>query len=408
MRHLLTVFCLAVSGVCVSASPDITISVAKLSALQEAKVSPVALRAEPEPLRPEARRPMSALSKANDSEPGTIASRSSDKIDPAPLAAPAPASKSDSTAGVSREEFCTLLMSAAADHTLPVGFFVNLIWQESRFVRNAVSSAGALGVAQFMPAVAESVGLRDPFDPRQALPASARLLRTLHAQFGNLGLAAAAYNAGPKRVLDWLARKGQLPQETRNYVLTITGRPAEHWMTNPPPPIAFRVPQRVPCFQVEAFAAAVKPADAPPPRETTAEMKVAERKALNLARATKRSIEQAEARAAFKKARIEAAVAKRTGSVKPIKEAARRSIEPAKAIKEAARRSNEPAKATKEAARRSKEPAKATKEAALRGKEPAKAKEAAKSVKEQAKSAKEPARPTREAALRGSSKTVQR
>jgi hypothetical protein len=48
-------------------------------------------------------------------------------------------------------------------------------------------------------------GLLDPFDPVQASPKAAQLLRELKEQFGNLGLAAAAYNAGPARVRDWLA-----------------------------------------------------------------------------------------------------------------------------------------------------------------------------------------------------------
>jgi Transglycosylase SLT domain len=56
--------------------------------------------------------------------------------------------------------------------------------------------------------------LLDAFDPAQALPKSAEFLRELRAQFGNLGLAAAAYNAGPQRVQDWLAGKRRLPSET--------------------------------------------------------------------------------------------------------------------------------------------------------------------------------------------------
>ncbi|MGB8124325.1 MAG: lytic transglycosylase domain-containing protein [Pseudolabrys sp.] len=65
--------------------------------------------------------------------------------------------------------------------------------------------------------------------PQAAIAASARLLRNLVSQFGNLGLAAAAYNAGPHRIQDWLARKGELPEETQHSVKTITGRPAENW-----------------------------------------------------------------------------------------------------------------------------------------------------------------------------------
>jgi hypothetical protein len=51
----------------------------------------------------------------------------------------------------------------------------------------------------------------------------------LRNEFGNLGLAAAAYNAGPQRVRKYLAGSRGLPIETRNYVLAITGRPVEAW-----------------------------------------------------------------------------------------------------------------------------------------------------------------------------------
>src|SRR6266403_1832079 len=124
---------------------------------------------------------------------------------------------------------CQALESAAAAHDLPLDFFVRLIRQESNFNPNSVSHAGAQGIAQFMPGTARWRGLADPFEPLQALYESARWLRELREQFGNLGLAAAAYNAGPRRVQDWLAGRGQLPGETRAYVRIITGRPAEDW-----------------------------------------------------------------------------------------------------------------------------------------------------------------------------------
>ena len=63
----------------------------------------------------------------------------------------------------------------------------------------------------------------------QALPKSAEFLSELRSQFGNLGLAAAAYNAGPRRVQEWLAGSGPMPQETRNYVAAITGRSVDDW-----------------------------------------------------------------------------------------------------------------------------------------------------------------------------------
>jgi hypothetical protein len=119
--------------------------------------------------------------------------------------------------------------NAATAHTLPVGYFLRLIRQESGFNPNSISSAGAQGIAQFMPGTAFERGLKDPFDPAEALPKSAELLNELRDHFGNLGLAAAAYNAGPERVQRWLAGKSQLPQETIDYVRVITGHDAVDW-----------------------------------------------------------------------------------------------------------------------------------------------------------------------------------
>jgi hypothetical protein len=91
------------------------------------------------------------------------------------------------------------------------------------------SGQRAKGIAQFMPHTAKERRLLDPFDPVQALPRAAEFLNELRNQFGNLGLAAAAYNAGPRRVQEWLAGSGSMPQETRNYVLTTTGTSLEDW-----------------------------------------------------------------------------------------------------------------------------------------------------------------------------------
>ena len=101
----------------------------------------------------------------------------------------------------SADDICRALAQAAVDNELPVEFFTRLIWQESRFDPSAVSSKGALGIAQFMPGTASARGLADPLEPLQALRELASYLRELRTTFrGNLGLAAAAYNAGPGRV----------------------------------------------------------------------------------------------------------------------------------------------------------------------------------------------------------------
>jgi len=130
---------------------------------------------------------------------------------------------------------CGIVEASAKAEGLPPDFFTKLIWRESSFRPNAVSPAGAQGVAQFMPGTASERGLIDPFDPASAIPASARFLNELRLRFGNLGLAAAAYNAGPTAVARWLANKGALPFETEDYVLAVTGRAADDWRSDKPP-----------------------------------------------------------------------------------------------------------------------------------------------------------------------------
>jgi hypothetical protein len=128
---------------------------------------------------------------------------------------------------------CDLVEDAAAASGLPVDYFTRLIWRESSFRPWVVSPVGAQGIAQFMPGTAAERGLLDPFDPLQAIPASAQLLVSLAQRFGNLGLAAAAYNAGPRRVEEWLAGTGGMPRETRDYVAAVTGATVEQWRDAP-------------------------------------------------------------------------------------------------------------------------------------------------------------------------------
>jgi len=130
---------------------------------------------------------------------------------------------------------CGIVEAAAKAEGLPIGYFTRLIWRESAFQPNAISPVGAQGVAQFMPRTASERGLSDPFDPASAIPASAKFLAELAQRFGNLGLAAAAYNAGPNAVSDWLAGTGYMPIETQDYVLAITGHDIEEWRGEKPP-----------------------------------------------------------------------------------------------------------------------------------------------------------------------------
>ncbi len=132
---------------------------------------------------------------------------------------------------------CAAIEQEAVANGLPPAFLVRVLWVESRFKRDAVSPAGALGVAQFMPQTAADRGLSDPFDPAPAIAHAARFLAELRGRFGNLGLAAAAYDAGPGRVAKWLAAQAGLPVETRRYVLSVTGVAADAWarVTGDPP-----------------------------------------------------------------------------------------------------------------------------------------------------------------------------
>lgn len=125
-------------------------------------------------------------------------------------------------------QICTLIAEASDKYGVPRDFFARLIWKESRFDIRAVSPVGAQGIAQFMPTTARIRGLADPFDPAQAIPASASFLADLKVRLGNFGLAAAGYNGGPDRVAKWVAKGGGwLPTETVNYVHSITFRPVD-------------------------------------------------------------------------------------------------------------------------------------------------------------------------------------
>jgi hypothetical protein len=140
-----------------------------------------------------------------------------------------------------------------------------VIWQESRFRSDAVGpmtrrGQRAQGIAQFMPGTASERGLLDPFNPVQALPKSAEFLSELRSQFGNLGLAAAAYNAGPRRVQEWLAGSGGMPQETRSYVLAITGSAIEDWARAGK---GGKAPERMPTSSCRELMALLKQAPNP-------------------------------------------------------------------------------------------------------------------------------------------------
>jgi len=115
------------------------------------------------------------------------------------------------------------IREVASRYRVSEELIVAIIEAESRFDAQAVSRRGALGLMQLMPATAATLGVSDPFDPRENIDAGVRHLRAMMAHFpGNLPLALAAYNAGEKAVID---HRGIPPyRETQEYVQRILGR----------------------------------------------------------------------------------------------------------------------------------------------------------------------------------------
>lgn len=135
---------------------------------------------------------------------------------------------------------CNAIKVFSERHGLDSGFFARLIWQESRFDQNALSHANARGIAQFIPSTAALRGLKDPYNPADALEHSAQYLSEMTQKYGNEGLAAIGYNGGERRAEGFLDGKGLAP-ETVAYVPIITGLDAEQWRDAPPKTPDFRL-----------------------------------------------------------------------------------------------------------------------------------------------------------------------
>lgn len=118
------------------------------------------------------------------------------------------------------EAYEEIIQEAAVEHQLDPNLIRAVMQTESAFHPYAVSRAGAEGLMQLMPALADEMGVVDSFDPRENIMGGARYLkRLLDYHNGNLDLALASYNAGPGNV----ERYGGIPpfRETRKYVKTI-------------------------------------------------------------------------------------------------------------------------------------------------------------------------------------------
>ncbi|MFL5857082.1 MAG: transglycosylase SLT domain-containing protein, partial [Solirubrobacteraceae bacterium] len=117
--------------------------------------------------------------------------------------------------------FAPMIARASQHWGVGAALLAAQLYAESNFNPNAVSSAGAQGIAQFMPGTARTYGLRDPFDPGAAIDAQAHLMHDLLAQLGSVPLALAAYNAGAGRVKACMCVP-PIP-ETQGYVARILG-----------------------------------------------------------------------------------------------------------------------------------------------------------------------------------------
>lgn len=117
------------------------------------------------------------------------------------------------------QKYAATIAAAEAAHGIPKDMLARLLWQECRYREDIItgkvrSPAGAMGIAQFMPATAREMGI-DPLNPAQAIDGAGRYLARLFRMFGNWTEALAAYNWGMGNV----QRRGlaSAPTETRNY-----------------------------------------------------------------------------------------------------------------------------------------------------------------------------------------------
>jgi len=117
----------------------------------------------------------------------------------------------------------SIIADAATTYRVDPRLIRSVMRAESGFDASAVSRAGAMGLMQIMPEIADAFGVEHPFDPRENIMAGARLLRELLDQHqGAIPLVLASYNAGPAAVADW---GGVVPPfaETQGYVKRVTG-----------------------------------------------------------------------------------------------------------------------------------------------------------------------------------------
>jgi len=130
------------------------------------------------------------------------------------------------------DELQPVIASSATKYGLPADMLARQLKQESNFKNLPANKQGATGIAQFTADTAKDYGI-DPTDVSQSIEGQAHYVSDLSKRFGNSGLALAAYNWGPGKVSKWLASGAdpkKLPDETSNYVRTVSGLPIENWL----------------------------------------------------------------------------------------------------------------------------------------------------------------------------------
>lgn len=179
--------------------------------------------------------------------------------------------------GIAPPQFRQAYADAGQQNGIDPGLLIRQGQQESGFDPNAVSKAGATGIAQFMPGTAADMGV-DPTDPVSSIQGQGRYDAANLKKFGgNTGLALAAYNWGPANVQKWLQSGGdlsQVPAETQAYVQKITGKPLQAWVAGGEQGAPQGTPQAAPEVMPQGGAPAAPQsfADSLPDRATLAAM----------------------------------------------------------------------------------------------------------------------------------------
>lgn len=145
------------------------------------------------------------------------------------------------SASSNRDTYQPLISNASAQYGVDESLIQAVIQAESDYNPNAVSHAGAKGLMQLMDQTAQGLGVADSFDPVQNVDGGTKFLSGLLRKYdGNVGVALAAYNAGPGRIdrlgistdAELMQRLGELPQETQGYVTKVLGLRAAYESEN--------------------------------------------------------------------------------------------------------------------------------------------------------------------------------